>query len=82
MSERTDGRWVEYRLAEDDETRAVVDTATRPLTRDAQLRSDRSLLTTLRRVPLERLCGANLDPAKLGLAGPSGRAGGRRGRRP
>jgi DNA-binding transcriptional ArsR family regulator len=68
VSERKDGRWVEYRLAEDPATRALLDGVFSDLERDGQLRDDAALLTRLRTVPLERLCRVDLDLAQLGIS--------------
>lgn len=68
VNERKDGRWVEYRLAEDPATRALLDGVFRDLKRDGQLRDDAALLTRLRTVPLERLCRVDLDLAQLGIS--------------
>lgn len=67
VSERKDGRWVEYRLDDDLATRALIDDVFRDLERDGQLRDDAALLARLRAVPVERLCRVDLDLAQLGI---------------
>jgi DNA-binding transcriptional ArsR family regulator len=68
VRERKDGRWVEYRLADDPATGALLDGVFLDLERDRQLRDDAALLTRLRTVPLERLCRVDLDLAQLGIS--------------
>jgi len=75
VSERKDGRWVEYRLAEDPAIRALLDGVFHDLERDGQLRDDAALLTRLRTVPLERLCRVDLDLARLGISPRQPRSG-------
>lgn len=67
VSERKDGRWVEYRLDDDPATRALIDDVFRDLERDGQLRDDAALLARLREVPVEQLCRVDLDLAQLGI---------------
>lgn len=59
--ERKDGRWVEYRLADDPVATGVLDAIWPALDGDAETSADAHLLRELRRVPLEELCGVNLD---------------------
>jgi DNA-binding transcriptional ArsR family regulator len=64
VTERKEGKWVEYRLAEDG---ATPDVAWSRLERDPIVVQDRVLLRELRKVPLEDLCRVDLDLSKLGI---------------
>ncbi|MBL8112375.1 MAG: helix-turn-helix transcriptional regulator [Acidobacteria bacterium] len=75
VNERKEGKWVEYRLAEEDGPAANV--AWERLDRDPAVASDRALLRELRKVPLEELCRVELDLSKLGIRLPVLAAGGR-----
>lgn len=76
VSERKDGRWVAYCLAEGDAPRAILEQARGTLEADPWVRADADLLRALRRVPLEELCRADRDLERLGLRppAPTGRA--------
>jgi DNA-binding transcriptional ArsR family regulator len=63
--EKKDGRWVEYRLVDDEPGRALIDAVAAGSARDATVRADAVLLKALRRVPLEQLCGVSLDLTRL-----------------
>jgi DNA-binding transcriptional ArsR family regulator len=65
ITERKEGRWVEYRLAGDEVERQVLAATWPELEDDPQIQADAVLLRELRRVPLDELCGANLDLAKI-----------------
>ena len=54
---RQQGRWVEYRLAEEH----VLDAIWPMLTDDSDVAADAVLIKELRRVPLDELCGVELD---------------------
>ena len=54
---RKQGRWVEYRLAEEQ----VLDAVWPMLTDDSDVAADAVLIKELRRVPLDELCGVELD---------------------
>jgi DNA-binding transcriptional ArsR family regulator len=65
LEERKDGRWVHYRLSDSDDTSHVVGRLSRRARRDPQLRRDAAVVKRLRAVPVEVLCRADLDVAKL-----------------
>ena len=54
---RKQGRWVEYRLVEEH----VLDAVWPMLTDDSDVAADAVLIKELRRVPLDELCGVELD---------------------
>jgi len=62
--ERKEGRWVEYRLA-DSSTAAVLETLWTALRTDPAVRADAVLAKELRRVPVDELCGANMDLSRI-----------------
>lgn len=64
IAERKEGRWVEYRLS--DEEQEMMGPVWARLEDDPASRADVVLLEELRRVPLDRLCGAGLDLSRLG----------------
>lgn len=59
--DRKDGRWVEYRLSD----RAVFEPLWPELQDDPDAKADALLVKELRRVPLDELCGAELDLSRL-----------------
>jgi ArsR family transcriptional regulator, arsenate/arsenite/antimonite-responsive transcriptional repressor len=65
--ERKDGRWVSYRLAEDDTTRALLERVWALVGEDPQVEADARLVRSLRRIPVEELCRVDLDFTRLGL---------------
>jgi DNA-binding transcriptional ArsR family regulator len=67
VAERKDGRWVAYRLAEDGAAQPLLDQLGHLLENDPKTRADAELLRALRRVPLERLCRADLDLKRVGI---------------
>ncbi len=69
VTERKEGKWVEYRLTEDAGASASV--AWERLDRDPSILQDRALLRELRKVPLEELCRVDLDLGRLGLQLPA-----------
>jgi DNA-binding transcriptional ArsR family regulator len=68
--ERKDGRWVAYRLAEQ-AARPLLGQLGELVENDPKARADADLLRALRRVPLERLCRADLDLKRVGIRLPS-----------
>jgi ArsR family transcriptional regulator len=64
VEEQKDGRWVRYRLREG---AGDLDPLWPRLDADPQARADAALLARLRRVPLQTLCRADLDLARLGI---------------
>lgn len=71
VAERRDGRWVVYSLAEGMES--LLSEVWGLIDRDPQVKADGRLVRGLRRVPLERLCRADLDLERVGLRRRSGR---------
>lgn len=61
------GRWVSYSLSKEPEARALHEQVWALIGQDARVAADRGLVRELRRVPLETLCRADLDVARLGL---------------
>jgi DNA-binding transcriptional ArsR family regulator len=65
--ERKDGKWVEYRLADDAPQAALASVPWGDLEKDPVITQDRALLKELRKVPLEKLCRVDLDLSRLGI---------------
>ena len=76
--ERKQGRWVEYRIAEGD----VLDGVWPMLNDDRDVAADAVLVKELRRVPVDELCGVDLDLQRIArpkLAAAVAKASGLRG---
>lgn len=71
VAERKEGKWVEYRLAEDAGSPALAAASRSSLERDPTIVQDRAILRELRRVPLDELCRAALDLHRLGIPLPA-----------
>ncbi len=67
VEERKQGRWVQYRLTDRQEEKAILDSVLSAVARDSQLRADFKLLVALRKVPLVRLCRVDYDLSKVGI---------------
>jgi DNA-binding transcriptional ArsR family regulator len=80
VAERKDGRWVAYRLAEGEAQKPLLKQLGKFLENDAKARADAELLRALRKVPLERLCRADRDLARVGIRVPGGRSPAGKGR--
>jgi ArsR family transcriptional regulator len=80
VAERKDGRWVAYRLAEGEAQKPLLKQLGKFLENDAKARADAELLRALRKVPLERLCRADRDLARVGIQVPGGRSPAGKGR--
>jgi DNA-binding transcriptional ArsR family regulator len=76
VEERRAGRWVHYTLAEADAAVAVLQSLWGRLRRDEQIRGDAAIVKRLRAVPLERLCGVDLDLTRLAISRPGRRQSG------
>lgn len=78
VTERRDGRWVSYCLAEDPRTRGLLRRVFNVISADVQVAADAWLVRRLRHVPVEELCRVELDVTRLGIrrlgAGPAGRS--------
>ena len=65
ITERKEGRWVEYRLSESAVRERLLDSVWPRLEEDRQAHADAVLVKELRRVPLEELCSVDLDLARI-----------------
>jgi len=65
VTERKEGRWVEYRLSDSLLREGLLDPVWPALEEDREARADAVLVKQLRRVPVEELCGADLDLARI-----------------
>ncbi len=65
VTERKEGRWVEYRLSDAALGSGILDPVWPALENDAEARADAVLVKELRRVPLNELCGVDLDLGRL-----------------
>ncbi len=71
LNERKEGRWVIYRHADDEQARSVIATTMASLRGDPRLEADARIVKHLRRVPLEDLCRAELNLARVGIKEPA-----------
>lgn len=67
VSERKEGRWVIYRQAEDERVQGVITKTMTGLNDDPRIEADARLVRLLRRVPVEKLCRADLDLSRVGI---------------
>lgn len=65
VTERKQGRWVEYRLSDPALRQGTLDPAWVALQEDREAQADAILLKELRRVRVDELCGVNLDLARI-----------------
>lgn len=65
VTERKEGRWVEYRLSDSALQERLLDSIWPVLEGDREANADSVLVKELRRVPLEELCGVALDLARI-----------------
>lgn len=75
--ERKDGRWVSYRLAPSPAAADFLERVWAMVGADPLMEADARLVRGLRRIPVEELCRADLDFARLGLKRPAVRPTGR-----
>jgi DNA-binding transcriptional ArsR family regulator len=68
VSERKDGRWVFYRLV--DEEHPVLTSVWKTVSRDARVQADARLLRQIRKVDIAELCRVDLDLGRLGIHRP------------
>jgi DNA-binding transcriptional ArsR family regulator len=66
--ERKESRWVIFRHAQG--AQALIAQALASLAGDARIEADARIVRHLRRVPLEKLCRADLDLARVGIKEP------------
>lgn len=65
VSERKEGRWVEYSLGTEPSTQEMVAATLENIQSDPRIRADRVVTRALRRVPLEELCRVDNDLGRL-----------------
>jgi DNA-binding transcriptional ArsR family regulator len=65
VSERKEGRWVEYRLSDSAVRDGILHPVWPSLEDDREVMADAVLVKELRRVPLDELCSVNLDLDRL-----------------
>lgn len=71
IAERKEGKLVFYRLREERAATEILEPLLARLAGDPQVRADRSVVTRLRRVPIARLCAAELDLVAIGVRRPA-----------
>ena len=64
VSERKEGRWVFFSLADDEHAQRWLETALAAVEGDPQLSNDLDQIAELRRLPLVDLCGLGYEAAK------------------
>jgi len=67
ITERKDGRWVLYRWDDARQTQRLVRQVVAGVAEDDRIEEDARLLDELRRVPLERVCEAQMKLDRLGI---------------
>ncbi len=65
VTERKNGKWVEYRLAEFALRQGLLDAVWPMLQGDTETKADAVLVRELRRVPVDVLCSVNLDLRRI-----------------
>jgi DNA-binding transcriptional ArsR family regulator len=65
VAERKQGRWVEYRLAAAEMSGHILKPVWLMLEGDQDVAADALLVKELRRIPLDELCGVDLDLSRL-----------------
>jgi ArsR family transcriptional regulator len=65
VTERKEGRWVEYRLSDSALRQGILDPVWPALEDDRETRADAVLLKELRRVQVDELCSVELDLARI-----------------
>ncbi|HSB14580.1 MAG TPA: metalloregulator ArsR/SmtB family transcription factor [Bryobacteraceae bacterium] len=65
VTERKEGRWVEYRLSESALRQGILDPVWPALENDRETQADAVLLKELRRVRVDELCSVELDLARI-----------------
>src|SRR5512141_65370 len=65
LTERKEGRWVEYRLSDSALREGLLDSVWRSLQEDREAHADAVLVKELRRVPVDQLCSVDLDLARI-----------------
>jgi len=65
VSERKDGRWVYFSLADDEHAHRWLNTALTAVEGDPKLAGDLDLVAEIRQLPLADLCGLGYEAAKV-----------------
>jgi ArsR family transcriptional regulator len=65
LTERKEGRWVEYRLSDSALREGLLDSVWSALQVDREAHADAVLVKELRRVPVDQLCSVDLDLARI-----------------
>jgi DNA-binding transcriptional ArsR family regulator len=65
VQERKDGRWVEYRLAQEPVARAALAAMWTQLEEDPDVKADAIVVRELRKVALEEICRVDLDLSRV-----------------
>jgi ArsR family transcriptional regulator len=65
VTERKEGRWVEYRLSDSAVRDGILEPVWPALADDPEAQADAVLVKELRRVPLDELCSVDLDLDRL-----------------
>ena len=65
VTEKKEGRWVEYRLSDSALREGILEPVWPAVENDLEVKADAVLVKELRRVPLEELCGVDLDLERL-----------------
>ncbi|HLN93247.1 MAG TPA: metalloregulator ArsR/SmtB family transcription factor [Thermoanaerobaculia bacterium] len=65
LTERKEGRWVEYRLSDSALREGLLDSVWPSLQEDREAHADAVLVKELRRVPVDQLCSVDLDLARI-----------------
>jgi DNA-binding transcriptional ArsR family regulator len=67
LVERKEGRWVIFRHAEDKDAQKLIASALASLAGDGRTEADARIVKHLRRVPIEKLCRADLNLGRVGI---------------
>jgi ArsR family transcriptional regulator, arsenate/arsenite/antimonite-responsive transcriptional repressor len=67
VAEQKRGKWVYYRLSNDESMRRLINEVLRLLIHDPQLREDARVIEAVRTVPVDDLCRAALDLTAVGV---------------
>ena len=78
VTERKDGRWVFYRLT--DEEPSVLASVWETVSKDARVQADARLLRKIRKVDIAELCRVERDLSRLGIRRPRRGRGGETGK--
>ena len=65
ITDRKEGRWVEYRLADSAVRDGILDPIWPALADDQEAKADSVLVKELRRIPVDELCSVDLDLDRL-----------------